>query len=832
MAAPVAAAPGAFEFVPLSVNPESQGVHSGHAVAIVLCINSVLAALGVGVWVCWARKLELFQPVRGVPPASALSYFRAPHSTASQRPGADAGWRQHLRKKLQGLVRRLFSSSPLVATARRSGRDVAVYLAFMRMMVVIAGFSCTLALTVFAPVHFSSPDNATVDEDVDTNAYFVRGTVSSVQRSPGVLAAHVCGIYALAGFVVVCLYSFVGVVRDICAAGVHRSAVHRLSRRTVRVKGIPADAGPGAAARVYTAFCDAYPGKTQAVYVGYDVRRRLRLQRSLEKCLLRLKYKEQSEIPSATEIAKLRERCRDLKEEAEEWRFAVSESPESLQCAGFAHVIMRDDATARRALRARAITVGENRLSIHVAHHPGDIDWSAVEMERKRTVFRRMAVRAVLLLGLIFLSTPSAILTAFQEGARKIAWLREASAEMTTLSKSKVGAVVFQYLPVLAFLIISLVLPCVIEWISKAEPHASRFKLRQVVQRRFYVYLVLCTFVLPSIALSTVSAIIYAFSNDTVNNRDVLHSLVSHSLEHMFLPDSGAFFVNYIQVLATLGNLYELWRPLELFSFLRQSFFPRVDEKDRWTEVEEFEFQWQYPVALVVFTISFNFTVFIPVVTVFFLAFAAARFTIHCWHTQALLYANRDALDQMQMGKGVKSVCGLVHLSMMVSQFFVCCFFLFKVTDLRLLPHLLASMLLFAALSAHYAAWGKIPSAAYAQHCVDGSDPFVATCFGRLLKRGLARSSSEQLLHTSEEAESPFVSESLSHLYATPFTQHLAQFSFREGAGSPREMDAELVGVGDDADDESHHDGDSVPALNLTLDSDLFDSDASSLCSD
>lgn len=147
------------------------------------------------------------------------------------------------------------------------------------------------------------------------------------------------------------------------------------------------------------------------------------------------------------------------------------------------------------------------------------------------------------------------------------------------------------------------------------------------------------------------------------------------------------------------------------------------------------------------------------------------------------------------MGRGIKSLCGCVHISLLLSQFFACCFYISRLlADPRFVPHVVLSLLLLAILASHYTAWSRLPSAAYSApggelprgrggrwmrwltHAAPHS--WHSSSAAHLLRPRVSALSAD----SSDDAPSP-TAEQLHHLYATPFAQHIAPFC-DAGAGS------------------------------------------------
>ena len=670
--APAVATPTpAIVMTPIYTDPTSQGVHTGSAVLIVMFANLALGALLMPMWVFCFRKM-------------------APFRTQGASPDV---WATSLRQE-QGCgkwVRELFSAAPFEGVARSYGTDTALYLAFMKCLTLIAGLLCATSTLVYLPMHMASLGDAFTDENMSLqhveDELFTRTTVQGISQTPGIMYLHVLGIVGHVIAIFAILRRFVKIGRRIFAANHPEETC--ISERTVKVTGLPGRGVSEADLRDH--FEKQYPGAVESVHLGHDVRERITCQTRLEKILLRMKY--ESLHGKEKTLKQLQAKRADAIEDIKEW-----ERHPPTACVGFAHVVFRVPETKIAAMRKRIVAIKPSgcKVEFRQAHHPRDINW--LEVGRSRTACS-VLVNIVLALCLVFFSTPTAIFTTFQQATEKIDWVHNFFTNLESLSDSKFGALMFQYLPVIFYLVLSLVLPLVIEWVTKKQPQVSLFDARQLVLKRLYVYLLLCVFILPSIALSTVSALISVFQNGGehgTGSTEGSHAGVDTSMHHLFLSDSGAFFFNILQVYATVGNYYELFRPLELFQYAKGKVWRKYEAKDSWMWVEEFEFSWQYPLTISSFAICLNYAVFVPLTSLAWFVMIWAKMLIHTRHARSNVFCRRNALDGQQFGRLVKTLIVMMELSMVICCFFAACFFIFRTDSKRFIPHTISLLLLMA----------------------------------------------------------------------------------------------------------------------------------------
>ena len=86
--------------------------------------------------------------------------------------------------------------------------------------------------------------------------------------------------------------------------------------------------------------------------------------------------------------------------------------------------------------------------------------------------------------------------------------------------------------------------------------------------RKVFFYLLFMVLILPSIGLTSLRAVFEFLVHSTTD-----HNLVKWSC--IFLPDNGAFFVNYVITSALVGTALELMRFSELFMYAIRMMFAR-----------------------------------------------------------------------------------------------------------------------------------------------------------------------------------------------------------------------------------------------------------------
>eukprot|EP01063_Lacrimia_lanifica_P035370 TRINITY_DN6711_c1_g5_i1.p1 TRINITY_DN6711_c1_g5~~TRINITY_DN6711_c1_g5_i1.p1 ORF type:complete len:931 (+),score=224.62 TRINITY_DN6711_c1_g5_i1:61-2853(+) len=640
---------------PWEIDPTTQGVHTGSGVLSVLCLNVLLCIGTMPVWVFLLKRLPIYQ-TSGAAPDVWL-------------------WRACRNDGVWLWLKNILDPAPFEQIARFYGTDTALYLAFLKLLTLGAAALCIPAAVVL-PIHLYAAGGENMTEVVETadnrtllyweNELFTRHTVQTVQDSPGVLCVHVAGIV----FQTMVTLWLVGVFRRTAKRifNANDPAESSLARRSIKVRRFPPE---GVSEEdLFCFYNDMFPGQVEGAYIAYDVRDRIDMFKRLQEVQLRLRFESTKPVQEEETMDRLRHREEGIMEEIRLWH----ESPPDT-AAGFAHVVFATTTTQLRALRQRWVTLpgSDAPVELKSAHHPRDINWDDVGRPASR--FRAAVINFALVAGLIFLSTPAAIFSTLQRATERIPGISKIFGEDADGEDqdSTFDALLFQYLPVVSYLLLALCLPLVIEWVSGKQAVASRFRKRKLVMNRLYAYQMLCTFILPSIALSTIMALVEVFQGGQSDR------IVRRSVTHLFLPNSGAFFFNVLSVYASLGNWWELWRPIELCKYLNCLYQKKFDPTEEWgTWVMEFEFHWHYPLLFVSWAIAFNYAVFIPFIAPALWVLCYVKFRIHASHARSNMMFRRNALDAAQFGKMVKTLVTMWVLSMLICLAFATAFFMFR----------------------------------------------------------------------------------------------------------------------------------------------------------
>merc|ERR1740129_980722 len=196
------------------------------------------------------------------------------------------------------------------------------------------------------------------------------------------------------------------------------------------------------------------------------------------------------------------------------------------------------------------------RWDVRFAPPPEDIYW---ENLNKRQHFRSLKVwlvNTILFLVLFFFSSPAYIMSVLEA----VPFLK---ADFAKDLKNNLPVYLTDLLPTLMLWTLSALLPVMVAYSDWMLGHWRRSVENLWIMRKVFGLLLVMVLILPSIGLTTVRALVESVikANDTDPNRQIFN------WQCIFLPDNGAFFINYVITCALIGTGLEIIRFPELFMY-------------------------------------------------------------------------------------------------------------------------------------------------------------------------------------------------------------------------------------------------------------------------
>ncbi|XP_033110463.1 CSC1-like protein 2 [Anneissia japonica] len=461
---------------------------------------------------------------------------------------------------------------------KKSGVDAIQYLQFQRYLIGLVVVICILSIGVILPVNFSGDQEGGKQN-------FGHTTISNLPTSSGALWVHT--FFAMIYFVIAIV-----ALRHFKQHLPHREEPSHISR-TLFVIGIPLERTEPALIRQH--FQEAYPDvEVTDVQFAYDI--------------ARLKYLDQARKDAqANRIA-----CESMKQTT---GISPTLRPGSCgqigchDCCGgpkvdYSDRIVTDYATLKTGpptVSSVSRTVHSTTWDVDYAPWPDDIIWESLSVSTLKWWISVIIVNLFLFLVLFFLTTPSVILTSLD------------STNYQNAIDNLNSAVISQFLPTLLLLMFAALLPQLVIYSSYYfEYHWTRTTLNHVIMRKTYVFLMLMLLILPSLGLASAQALFEYTLSDKEN--------IKMRWGCMFLPDNGAFFVNYIITSAFIGTALELIRFPELFLYIITMIWTR-SEAEKITARKKLAYEFQYGVnyawMLTLFSIVFAYSITCPLIVPF-----------------------------------------------------------------------------------------------------------------------------------------------------------------------------------------------------------------------
>uniref|UniRef100_A0ABI7WR16 Transmembrane protein 63A n=1 Tax=Felis catus TaxID=9685 RepID=A0ABI7WR16_FELCA len=508
----------------------------------------------------------------------------------------------------------------------RCGEDAIHYLSFQRHVIFLLVVVSCLSLCVILPVNLSG-------DLLDKDPYsFGRTTIANLQTDDDLLWLHTI-------FAVIYLLLTVGFMRH------HTRSIQYQEensvRRTLFITGLPRDSKKET---VETHFRDAYPTcEVVDVQLCYDVARLIHLCRERKKTEKSLTYYTNlraktgqwtlinprpcgqfccCKVPgcewedAVSYYARMRDRL--LERIADEER-RVQEQPLGMAFVTFqeksmATYILKDfNACKCQSLRCKgepqpSSCSAELRISkwtVSFATYPEDICWKNLSVQGFRWWLQWLGINFTLFVGLFFLTTPAIILSTIDKF------------NVTKPIRELNDPVISQFFPTLLLWSFSALLPTIVYYSTLLESHWTKSGENEIMMSKVYIFLIFMVLILPSLGLTSLDFFFRWLFDKTSSEASI-------RLECVFLPDQGAFFVNYVIASAFIGNGMELLRlpGLVLYTCRMVVAKTAADRRNiKQNQAFQYEFGAMYAWMLCVFTVIMAYSITCPIIAPFGLTY-------------------------------------------------------------------------------------------------------------------------------------------------------------------------------------------------------------------
>ncbi|KAF5914083.1 hypothetical protein HPG69_010242 [Diceros bicornis minor] len=225
-----------------------------------------------------------------------------------------------------------------------------------------------------------------------------------------------------------------------------------------------------------------------------------------------------------------------------------------------------------------------SKWTVTFASYPEDICWKNLSVQGLRWWFQWLGINFTLFVVLFFLTTPSIILSTMDKF------------NVTKPIRALNDPIISQFFPTLLLWSFSALLPTIVYYSTLLESHWTTSGENRIMMTKVYIFLIFMVLILPSLGLTRC----------------------------VFLPDQGAFFVNYIIASAFIGNGMELLRlpGLILYTFRMLMAKTAGDRRNvKQNQASQSEFGAMYAWMLCVFTVVMAYSITCPLTTPFGLVY-------------------------------------------------------------------------------------------------------------------------------------------------------------------------------------------------------------------
>ncbi|XP_030637270.1 CSC1-like protein 1 [Chanos chanos] len=508
---------------------------------------------------------------------------------------------------------------------QRCGVDAIHYLAFQRHLITLLLLICVASVAVILPVNLSG--NLLGNDPYS----FGRTTIANLRRDNRLLWLHTV-------FAVLYLILTVALLRR------HTSHIKGMRRDTARTTLLVCSVPPTASVdSIKCHFKDAYPlCNVTDIQLCYDVAKVIYLAKERKRAEKNLLYYQKildrqgkrevinphlcgylccchtckgCEKVDAIDYYSAQETC--LHEEMKKQRENVHDHPlgmafVTLQTESMTAHILKDfnaldfrDGFVRGCGREPQPSTNSEALKVRqwrVSHapHPNNIYWENLSVQGPRWWLRLLVLNGSLFILLFFLTTPSIIISTIDKFnvTRPIYYLN--------------SAVISQFFPTLLLWSFSALLPTIVYYSTLGEAHWTRSTENLSMMYKLYIFLLFMVLILPSLGLTSLD-VLFRWLFDTQSEGKL-------RFECVFLPDQGAFFVNYVIAAGLVGSGMELLRlPGLLLYTIRMALARSAAERKyvKQNQAYEFEYGAMYGWTLCVFTVIMAYSITCPVIVPF-----------------------------------------------------------------------------------------------------------------------------------------------------------------------------------------------------------------------
>nr|XP_058912991.1 calcium permeable stress-gated cation channel 1 isoform X2 [Kogia breviceps] len=254
--------------------------------------------------------------------------------------------------------------------------------------------------------------------------------------------------------------------------------------------------------------------------------------------------------------------------------------------------------------------VKSDHWRVVLAPHPKDIIWKHLSVHRFHWWARFIAINTFLFFLFFFLTTPAIIINTID------------MYNVTRPIEKLKSPIVTQFFPSLLLWAFTVIMPLLVYLSAFLEAHWTRSTQNLIIVHKCYIFLVFMVVILPSMGLTSLDVFFrWLFDIYYLEQASIRFQCV-------FLPDNGAFFVNYVITSALIGTGMELLRLGSLFLYTTRLFFSRSEPERvhiRMNQAMDFQYGREYAWMLNVFSVVMAYSITCPIIVPFGLLYLCMK---------------------------------------------------------------------------------------------------------------------------------------------------------------------------------------------------------------
>ncbi|XP_072481078.1 calcium permeable stress-gated cation channel 1 isoform X1 [Notamacropus eugenii] len=509
---------------------------------------------------------------------------------------------------------------------KKCGDDAKMYLSFQTHLIFLFLILCVPSLAVILPLNHSG-------HLLDRKSHFGRTTIVNISKNDKVLWVH--SIFSVLYF----LITFCFMVHH--GRGI-KPKTETKTTKTLLITYLPKEVTDPAI--IIKHFHEAYPSCTVTkVHFCYDLRKLIELDNQRHHAMKgRLYY---TSVAQKSEKSMIRvhpcacicfcQCCKCFKEvDAEQYfseleerltdEFNAERSLISQKRLDAAFVTFQDEKMTALILKdfqwvncgktpqQSSVTsvVQSHKWRIFYAPHPKDILWEHLSIRGFYWWGRFLILNSFLFILIFFLTTPSIVINTMD------------MFNVTRPIEKLQSPIVTQFISCVLMWAFTVTLPFIVYSSSFLEAHWTRSHRNLFTVYKCYFFLVFMVIILPSLGLTSLDLFFrWLFDSSFLDHAELKFQCV-------FLPDNGAFFVNYVITSSLIGMGSELLRMESLLYYIIRLIFSRSEAERiniRQKQVRFFEYGREYSWISCVISVVMAYSITCPVIVPFGLLYVCMK---------------------------------------------------------------------------------------------------------------------------------------------------------------------------------------------------------------